>query len=345
MDLARICFDGFYNSIKGLVFSATKNNPEIAHDLFAWFCRTLYDANVGKFVLNDKYNGENLGFTLANGAGFNKNADIPPVIMGFLGFNRTIIGTVTGEEWGGNDRSQGYYGRQRIIRFVKTNSMVNWLGLPGIGAERVAEKLWTYRDSDIPITANLMATPDKKGDDALKDLEKVVFHLKHIKSIDRFELNISCPNTSQDRQEYQRQAREMVEAVYDAKNPWQELDVKLSPDLCERDIDDTLSGLDLSKIRAFTTTNSTTRYNPVYITETIEKGGASGDAVYADSLRVQKLVYEKTKGELELNASGGINSAERVRERLAFGAKEIQILTPLIFCGPELLRDIRKSFS
>jgi dihydroorotate dehydrogenase len=344
MDLARACFDGFYDSIKRLIFSATKNDPEKAHELFAWSCRVLYNTGLGSFLLDNKHNRGNPGFTLANAAGFNKNADIPPKILRLLGFDRCIIGTVTAEKWQGNDKAKGYYGKQRIIRFPKTESMVNWLELPNISAERIVDKLWTYEGDTTPITVNLMATPDKKGDAALRDLESTVGSLRNIPFIDRFELNISCPNISENGIVYQERTKEMIGTIQQVKHPWQDLDVKVSPDLTEGDIDSILNAVDGLGIRAFTTTNSTTSYDSRCITEQIDKGGASGNAVYAASLKVQKLFYEKTGGCVKLNACGGINSAARARERLEQGASEIQILTPFIFCGPRLLRDIRKYF-
>ena len=46
--------------------------------------------------------------------------------------------------------------------------MVNWMGLPGIGAKKIAEKLIAQqhclRCSSVPITINLMSTPQKQGE-------------------------------------------------------------------------------------------------------------------------------------------------------------------------------------
>ncbi len=348
MDLIRNCFDSFYDIIKYPIFFITKNNPEKAHELFAGFCQILYKTNLEGLMLDNKHNRIKSSFDISVAAGFNKNGEIPPTTLSLLGFDRIVVGTVTGEEWGGNNPLEAYYGRQRIIRFPKTKSIVNWMGLPGVGAERVAENLESYGDHNIPITINLMATPNKKGDDALRDLEKTVTILKNVPYVDRFELNISCPNTTNKkggldgRKGYQRQAGDMIDVVSKFKNHDQEMDVKVSPDLNEKEIDDTLEFINFQKVRALTTTNTTTNYDPSYITESVGKGGASGEAVYADSLKVQKLFYEKSKGTgLKFNASGGINTIKKVKERLMYGAEEIQILTPFIFSGPKLLGKLR----
>ena len=84
---------------------------------------------------------------ISNAAGFNKNADIAPSVLEALGFNRVVIGTVTHDKWKGNPRP-------RMKRFPKTNSLVNWMGLPGHGSKRVAERLYDYDNQSVPLTIN-----------------------------------------------------------------------------------------------------------------------------------------------------------------------------------------------
>ena len=67
-------------------------------------------------------------------AGLNKNAEIPPSTMKYLGFDRVVIGTVTNDKWKGNPKP-------RIARYPSTESLVNWMGLPGEGAEKIVERL------------------------------------------------------------------------------------------------------------------------------------------------------------------------------------------------------------
>lgn len=155
MNFLREAFDSFYDTIQPIVFSRTNHDPEKAHELFIWFCRILYKTKLEKLVLDNDTNKSNPSFEISDAAGFNKNGDIPPSVLHYLGFDRAVIGTVTADYWKGNPRP-------RCVRFPKTESMVNWQGLPGIGAEAVAEKLATYSHT-IPLTINFMATPKKKG--------------------------------------------------------------------------------------------------------------------------------------------------------------------------------------
>ncbi len=333
MKLLRQSFDAFYDLIKHPVFWTTKKDPEVAHNLFTWFCRTLHKTGLENILLADSKSQSN-NVQISNAAGFNKNAEIPPSVLKAFGFDRVVIGTVTYDSWDGNPRP-------RIVRFPKTNSMVNWMGLPGVGAKEVRANLkqnLNYR-TDVPVTLNLMATPGKVGEEVLDDLYKTVFYFKDVYDVDRFELNISCPNTSHSRESYQRQLDSMLGVIEKSRRSGQEIYEKVSPDLEESDVDKILEVSADHDVIGFTTTNTTTNHNQEFIPEIPGKGGASGDAVYEASLRVQKLFADRTNH--RLIACGGISSPERMKERLENGASEIQIYTPFIFSGPRLLRKLR----
>jgi dihydroorotate dehydrogenase len=341
MDKWRNRFDSFYNLIKEPVFSATKRNPEWAHHMFTLFCQTLYHTGLDKIVLDNGSNQQTPPWQISNAAGFNKNAEIAPRTMGWLGVKRTVIGTVTADPWKGAPKP-------RAMRFPETNSLVNWMGLPGIGAEKVAERLWNYTDSRLPITINLMSTPQKSGRKLLRDLEKTTLTTIGIPNVDRLELNLSCPNTHgadgkiDARASNQDQQEPMIDIVRSNMYATQDLYVKVSPDLDERSIDKLIRICDKYDVAGFTTTNTTTHHDKRYIPKSPEQGGASGDAVYPRALEVQKLFAKRT--DKKLIACGGISSVERAKERCAIGnTSEIQIYTPIIFKGPGLLRELREA--
>lgn len=125
----------------------------------------------------------------------------------------------------------------------------------------------------------------------------------------------------------------------------QSLDLKVSPDMDEKGVNDILRVLLEFEVGRVIVANTTTRYDTRYIDSSIGKGGASGNAVYDASLKTQILfnrLKKKQKCFFEIVACGGINSYERLAERVYFGASEVQLYTPLIFSGTRLLRDLRK---
>jgi len=238
-----------------------------------------------------------------------------------------------------------------IQRYPGTESMVNWMGLPGVGAEQVAKNLQQFGKRGVPLTINFMSTPQKQGHDVLDDLKGTILATRDIPSVDRFELNISCPNTHGSsgtldaRRENLSQLQKMLHVVEQHVHPSQEIYLKISPDSTEDDVNDIINVVQKYRVNGFVIGNTSTNHDPKFISLSPGKGGASGNAVYYDSLRTQKMFYERLKKvdqKYTIIACGGINSSEKVKERFSFGATEIQIFTPLIFSGPGLLREMRK---
>ncbi|MFH1276461.1 MAG: hypothetical protein ABIH82_05100 [Candidatus Woesearchaeota archaeon] len=351
MDLLRELFDSYYDLIKPLVFKRTAKNPQKAHESFLKFCKILYKFHLSKFILEHKDNNSILH--ISNAAGFNKNGEFPLQVLRDLGFNRVVVGTVTNDSWLGNPQPN-------IRRYPQTESIVNWMGLPGVGAKNVAKNLShfsdsinsSYKKSNVPVTINLMSTPQKKGQEVLEDIECTILATRDLKNVDRFELNISCPNTHNSsgkidsRKENLSQLDQMLCILEKTILQHQKIFLKVSPDSTEKDVDDIISIAGKHKIAGFVTTNTTTNHDrnfiPISPTKEGEQiGGASGNAVYQNSLRVQKLFFTKRQ---ELNpdwqiiACGGINSVKKLKERLAYGTSEIQVMTPFIYSGPRLLR-------
>ncbi len=345
MEILRNHFDNLYEFLKPLVFKLTEEDPEYAHSLFSCSLKLLWFLNIDGLVLDNPSNNIR-SISISNAAGFNKNAEIPSRTLSYLGFDRVVIGNVSYDEWPGNSRP-------RMKRYSYTKSVVNWMDLPGIGAKRVADNISKYSNGNIPLTVNIMSTSGKKGEKALRDLENTVLTIRDFSNVDRWELNISCPNTlsssgSMDaRKEYQEQADEMLYVVKSNKNARQDIYVKVSPDSTKEDVELMVHLGVKHKISGLTTGNTTTYHDPRFIPPDQHAGGASGDAVYEPSSRVQQLFVEKCKQShlgFKIIACGGINSLERAKERIYAGASELQIFTPLIFEGPKLLEKLRYSY-
>lgn len=348
MDAIRTAFDLSYDAIKQMVFKLTEKDPQEAHELFTLFCRALHKSHLEEFFLDNIANYLHTNVELSNAAGFNKNADIPPTVLKYLGFDRVVFGTITHDPWKGNPRPT-------IRRYVETESMVNWMGLPGDGARVVAERIAEYGDYKVPTTINFMSTPQKQGDKLLKDLEGTILTTRDLPYVDRFELNISCPNPPIGSNQINTRKKniEMLDDMMEVtdKNVYSRQDIflKVSPDSTHADVYDTIDIAKVHRINGVVTTNTTTKHNRKYIHVSPEidgkqVGGASGGAVYESSLRVQKIYSTKIireKLDWRIIACGGIKSSERVDERIDYGATGIQIYTPLIYSGTKLVKELR----
>ena len=342
MDILRKCFDEVYNLIKPGVFWATNDNPELAHGLFVNSLRGLRKVGLSGLVLDNSSNSMSPGCVISNGAGFVRDAEINPRDMKYLGFDRVVIGSVSAEACDGNDFMP------RVWRFPKTRSLVNCMGGAGVGAYEVVRRLRGYGEHGVPLTINLMVTPGKEGSEALLDLGSTVLALRGVPYVKRFTLNVSCPNTRgkdgkiDARNEHVGQLDGMLDVVeYHIYNN-QDLYVKVWPDLNEAGVDEIVGICEGHRVNGYVVGNTTTEHLPKYISESPGKGGASGDAVWDASVRVQKYFADRVGDDVKLIACGGSNSVERMEKRCAIGkCSEVQIFTGLIFKGPRLLRELR----
>ena len=180
MNLLRKYIENWYDKNKEKLFDETENDPEVAHEKFVKQERLIDKLGLSKFLLNNDANYTKSNIGLSNAAGFNKNGTIPPIFLWHLGFDRVVIGTVTHDAYQGNPRP-------RIKRFSETESLVNWMGLPGVGSKQVAKNLEYFGDHGVPLTINLMSTPGKTGQDLLNDLEGTIRDLREASFVDRWE--------------------------------------------------------------------------------------------------------------------------------------------------------------
>lgn len=352
MNILRNFVDKWYDKNRDRIFAETEDNPEVAHEWFIKTARRIHAFRLERLLLNCRENRFNPGFEISNAAGFNKNGNIPPTFLKYSGLDRVVVGTVTADPWKGNPKTEE--APARIRRYAGTYSMVNWLGLPGVGADAVAKTMKGYGNHGVPITINLMATPGKTGQALLDDIMHTTMVTSDLPYVDRFELNISCPNThsvtgGDTRDEYQSQLKGMLGAIERSMSNRQVIYLKVSPDLNADGVKDIIEVCrDFPPVRGFTATNTTTQHNPRYILfkpNPEGKGGASGDAVYRPSFDMQETFLDlisEGKYDFRIIAVGGIKSAERARERTYDSlVSGIQVYTPLIFIGPKLIRELR----
>lgn len=335
MDLLSDLFDNFYNSIKPFIFNNLKD-PEKAHNLFTLFCSLVYDTRTENLLFNNSTNKIKTTYKISNAAGFNKNGEIPPLVLYAMGFDRVVIGTVTHEPTQGNPKP-------RIIRFPDEQTVVNWMGLPGDGSVAISHKIINYKKPQCNMTMNIMPTSSKVGHAALLDLEHTILNLRGLPKVDRFELNLSCPNTYKNgqidtRKAYEKMLADMVTVISETKCHDQDLYIKVSPDLNEQSVESILQTIDSHEVKGIVTTNTTTDH------QLSDKGGASGNAVYDKSLAVQRMFHNRSD-KYKIIACGGINTAKRLKERIKEGASEVQIYTPFIYAGPRILKEFRRALT
>lgn len=325
MDFGKKGFNILYDISQKNVFTLTKKDPELAHEMLSLFCRGLYFSGLDKTLRTHKNKPSKI--IISNAAGFNKNCEIPPRVLEYFGLDRIVIGSVTGKPWSGSKRP-------RIIRDTKNKTLVNWVGLDNKGAEEVSKRLEKYYSSglEIPVTISLATTPNKNfgKTQKLEDIAKTINCFNRFGFVDRFEYNNSCPNINQ-----RTDLKELEEILMSLREMSdKEIYLKVSPDMNRKETEKVINS-SFDFVKGYVLTNTTTIHD-------YGKGGASGELLYKPSLETQKYFYEILKNSnKKIISCGGIDSKEKVHERIKYGASEIQIFTPLVFEGMKLTEKLR----
>jgi len=94
------------------------------------------------------------------------------------------------------------------------------MGLPNQGANSVAINMRRYGLHDVPVTISVAPHPSKHGRDALEDVTSSIIALRNLLSVDRFEINTSCPNVAH---KQRPTIAELLEVIQRQKLPSQEI--------------------------------------------------------------------------------------------------------------------------
>ena len=319
---------------------------EDAHHWATQRARLLNALGLTRFVLRGEERNQRTTITFANAAGSNKHGLIPTNVLYNIGFDENIIGTITYQPWEGNKPTP------RIERLLDQESLRNWLGLPGPGAEAVArnvENEWNRPNyTDCKRVVSLMSTPapTMSAEEKVYDVGRTARRFKGL--VDSFELNISCPNTHSDRDENVV----LLEGLLGELSWVPRLRIKLSPDAPAGYGAILAVASHHPNVTGFVGFNTTRDYAAVGLGDKgYDKGGISGKILYPLALQRQReLVAEIDRGysqkDWRLHVVGGIDSPETLLERIAAGDGRVagaQLFTGLIYKGPGLLTQLRKA--
>jgi dihydroorotate dehydrogenase len=223
------------------------------------------------------------------------------------------------------------------------------MGFNNHGAEAAAAKLARRRPSGLILGGNLgknTQTPNEKAVDDYEAVFKAIYS-----GVDYFVVNVSCPNISdlhklQDQDSLEEILSRLLElrSQEEIRKP---ILLKISPDLNDQQLDETLEIVSRLNLDGLVATNTTIRreglLTPTREVERIGKGGMSGAPLTARSLEVVRYVHKKTQGKLPIIAVGGIMSVQDALNMLDAGATLIQLYTGFIYEGPGLARRINRA--
>ena len=286
------------------------------------------------------------------GAGFDKNAKYVRELE-TLGFGFVEIGTVTPQPQAGNDKP-------RLFRLPKDKALINRMGFNNDGVKAIAERLkkWnryreltnsrlTFHVSRLIIGGNIGKNKITPNEDAWKDYE-ICFKELH-PYVDYFVVNVSSPNTPGLRELQEKESLRKIlrhlQMINNGKAVAKPILLKIAPDLTKEQLDDVIDLAMEIKLDGLVATNTTIDrdgLNHEFKIGTREPGGLSGKPLQKRSTEIVKYIFEKTKGEMPIIASGGIFTGADAKEKFDAGASLIQVWTGFIYEGPGIVKNICK---
>ena len=272
-------------------------------------------------------------------AGMDKHAAAVPG-WAALGFGFTELGGVTWHAQPGNPSP-------RMFRAVPDEAVINRMGFNNSGAEAVAQKLASWKQTGRwpahPVGINLGKSKITPLDKAAQDYADSFRVLREL--ADFFVVNVSSPNTPNLRQLQDKAALDEILAALQALNSTHKpVLVKVAPDLTFEALDEILELVAPRAIAGIVATNTTVSRPPtndaglqkIYA----ETGGLSGRPLRARSTEIVRHLFQQTHGKLPIIGVGGIFNADDAWEKITAGASLLQIYTGLVYEGPGLASKI-----
>ena len=273
-------------------------------------------------------------------AGFDKNARIIGITPA-VGFGFTEIGSITGEPCPGNPRP-------RLWRLPKSRSIIVNYGLNNDGAEAVAERLAGKKYlGAIPLGVSIAKTNSCKIIGVEKEVGDYLKVARAFADIgDYLTVNISCPNVYGGQPFTELERLNHLLSEIDNLNLQKPVFLKLPPDIPFDLVDEIIELSAKRRISGFVCSNLTKDRSRMKIepgeAELVSAniGGISGKPTEELANSQIAHIYQKTNGDKIIIGCGGIFSAEDAYKKIKLGASLVQLITGMIFEGPQVISEI-----
>jgi dihydroorotate dehydrogenase len=270
-------------------------------------------------------------------AGLDKNGEHIDALAA-LGFGFIEVGTVTPRPQPGNPQP-------RLFRVPQAQALINRLGFNNPGIDRLVQNVGRARYRGIlgiNLGKNFDTPVEKSAADYVAGMRKAYPRAAYLA------VNISSPNTAHLRRLQEADElrpllatlkREQA-ALAERLGRYVPLAVKIAPDLTEQQIAAIAQILLEQRIDGVIATNTTlSRTGVEGLPNAAEVGGLSGAPLRERSSAVVRSLYRLLGDEIPIVAAGGILRAEDAAEKIAAGARLVQLYTGLIYRGPALIHE------
>ena len=281
-----------------------------------------------------------MGLEFANpvglAAGLDKNAAAIDGLAA-LGFGFVEVGTVTPRPQPGNPKP-------RLFRLANAEAIINRMGFNNHGVDHLVENVKKAKFKGV-LGINIGKNFDTPVEDAASDyvicMQKVYAYASYIA------VNISSPNTPGLRDlQYGESLSQLLSVLKQEQTALEKthgryvpLAVKISPDMDDEQLQGVAHCLLEHKIDGVIATNTTiSRQGVADLEFGNEAGGLSGLPVKQKSTQTIADLFAILGEQVPIIGVGGVSSGADALEKLAAGAKLVQVYSGLIYQGPGLVK-------
>ena len=300
------------------------------------FLAALLFASPNDPMLRQVFKGVVFENPIGLSGGFDKNA-VTTRIMPLVGFGFMEVGSVTARAYEGNPG-------KHLWRMPASRALVINYGLKNIGADAISRKL-DRQIFDIPVSINIAKTNCRETNDVAIGIADYVETFKAFLDIASFfTINISCPNVTSGQPFHEPGNLNRLLIALDAIPTEKPIFIKISPDLTHEQLDSIMDIASQHHVDGFVCTNLSKRrdlatINPKDFVPGV--GGISGKVVEPLTDEQIAYVYRRSQGKFLIIGVGGIFSAEDAYRKIRLGANLLELITGMIYQGPQLMSEIQ----
>lgn len=274
-------------------------------------------------------------------AGFDKNFELVPMLRA-VGFGFMEGGSLTYRQCAGNPRPWFY-------RLPKTKSLVVYAGLASQGVEAITRRIkrypaGTFQNFPLNISVAKTNSPEACTDQAAVD--DYIGSLRAIQAAKvgkMITLNISCPNTYGGEPFTTPERLEHLLAEVDKLHLSRPVFIKMPSHLPWPEFDKLLAVAAKHHVAGVTISNLAKDRGQAKLMDplpTSVKGNLSGKPTWELSNNLIRRTYQKYVTRFVIIGVGGIFSAEDAYTKIKLGASLVELITGMIFEGPQLIGQI-----
>jgi len=352
-------FHKFKATVIGLLYRHTLKrifflqDPEKVHDRFTrasrvlgskkfiqWLTKKSFDFKDSS--LSQKIAGIDFQNPIGLSAGFDKDGHFTQILPD-VGFGYMQIGSVTAKPYEGNPKP-------RLYRLKRSRALVVYYGLKNEGVKSIVSRMLKQKKR-FPYSFSIAKTNCDSSADTMSGIKDYVMSLKELEKTslaDFYTINISCPNTfGGEPFTDAKRLKKLLQAIsrLKIKKP---IFLKMPINTAWKDFKSLLDLAVEYKITGVVIGNLQKNHKDKKVMDPIPshiRGGISGKPCQKLSDALISKTYKEYGDQLVIVGVGGVFSVEDAWQKIRKGASLVQLITGMIFQGPQLIGQINQGLS